>query len=360
MKIPSLNPQQNRAAGTIVGAFVGDAMGLGPHWYYDLNEQYRDYGTWITDYTTPRPDRYHGSLKAGDLSQSGLILKLTVESLVWHEDYDEADFCRRLDEDLFPKLDGTPSKGPGGYTSHSIRDAWRKRVLEKRPWGDTASRADTTEAIERALAIAVRYADAPRKLVEYVESNAALTQSDGTVMALSVAFCAVLGLLVRGERFDEKISDKLVQMVEDDVFPFHTTSYSKPRPPQSGDTWQSLIGQFPSPDALFLPRWMAATADDPSMRIEPAWKVSLVYGMPYAIYNLLPTVYYLAARYRDDFENAILHAVNGGGHNQARAMLTGTLVGAQVGLSGIPERFVEGLNDREELVSLAVRLAQRV
>jgi len=55
--------------------------------------------------------------------------------------------------------------------------------------------------------------------------------------------------------------------------------------------------------------------------------------MPCAIYNLLPTLYYLAARFRQDFESAILHAVNGGGHNQARAMLTGSLVGAQVGLS---------------------------
>jgi ADP-ribosylglycohydrolase len=80
--------------------------------------------------------------------------------------------------------------------------------------------------------------------------------------------------------------------------------------------------------------------------------------MPYAIYNLLPTVYYLAARFRGDFENAILHAVNGGGHNQAHAMLAGSLVGAQVGLSGIQSRFVEGLSDSDEIVSLAVRLAE--
>ncbi len=57
----------------------------------------------------------------------------------------------------------------------------------------------------------VRYADAPKKLVESVESNAALTQTDETVLALSVAFCSVLGLLVTGQRFDEKISDTLVQ-----------------------------------------------------------------------------------------------------------------------------------------------------
>jgi ADP-ribosylglycohydrolase len=358
MKIPSLNPQQNRAAGALLGAFIGDAMGLGPHWYYDLDEQHRDYGTWITDYTAPKPDRYHGGLKAGDSSQAGSILKLTIESLVSRSGYDEADFCRRLDEDLFPKLDGTPSHGPGGYTSHSIRNAWRKRVVEKRPWSELSGNADTTEAIERALAIAVRYAYAPKQLVEYVESNSALTQSDETVLALTIAFCLVLGLVVTGERFDAGIGDKLVQMVEDGILPFHTTSRSEPQPRAPGDARLPLAGQFSSPDALFLPRWMAVTADDPTIKIEPAWRVSIVYGMPCAIYNLLPTVYYLAARFRQDFESAILHAVNGGGHNQARAMLTGSLVGAQVGLSGIPTRFLEGLNGREELVSSTVRLAQ--
>lgn len=357
MKIPSLNPQQNRAAGALLGAFIGDAMGLGPHWYYDLDEQHRDYGTWITDYTAPKPDRYHGGLEAGDSSQAGLILKLTIESLVSRSGYDEADFCRRLEEDLFPKLDGTPSHGPGGYTSHSIRNAWRKRVVEQRPWRESAGNADTTEAIERALAIAVRYSSAPKQLVEYVESNAGLTQSDETVLALTIAFCLVLGLLVTGRQFDEKVGETLVQMVEDGTMPFHTTGRSTVQSAPS-DAHSTLAGQFSSPDALFLPRWMAATANDPAIKIEPAWKVSTVYGMPCAIYNLLPTVYYLAARFRQDFESAILHAVNAGGHNQARAMLTGSLVGAQVGLSGIPTRFLEGLNDREELFSLSIKLVQ--
>jgi len=51
--------------------------------------------------------------------------------------------------------------------------------------------------------------------------------------------------------------------------------------------------------------------------------------------------------------------VNGGGQNQARAILTGALVGAQVGLSGIPRRFVEGLQEADELVALARRLADQ-
>jgi hypothetical protein len=141
--------------------------------------------------------------------------------------------------------------------------------------------------------------------------------------------------------------------------PFYPTDHSKFEDRAAGIARRPLSGQFSSPDALFLPRWMIATAEDPDIKIEPAWKVSTVYGMPCAIYNLLPTVYYLAARFRNDFESAILHSINGGGHNQARAMLVGSLVGAQVGLSGIPARFIEGLADRQKLVSLSIELARK-
>jgi ADP-ribosylglycohydrolase len=104
---------------------------------------------------------------------------------------------------------------------------------------------------------------------------------------------------------------------------------------------------------------MAEAAADPEVRIEPAWKVSIVYGMPCAIYHQLPAAYYLAARFPHDFESAVLHAINGGGQNQARAILTGALSGAQVGLTGIPARFVDGLEKAAELTSLARRLASQ-
>ena len=119
----------------------------------------------------------------------------------------------------------------------------------------------------------------------------------------------------------------------------------------------SRAGQFSSPDALLTPGYIAEAAADPGIRIEPAWKVSIVYAMPCAIYHMLPPSYYLAARFPDDFESAVLHAINGGGQNQARAMLTGALSGAQVGLSGIPARFLEGLEKGAELTALANQLA---
>jgi len=87
--------------------------------------------------------------------------------------------------------------------------------------------------------------------------------------------------------------------------------------------------------------------------------VSIVYGLPCAIYHQLPAAYYLSARFADDFESAVLHALNGGGQNQARCILTGALVGAQVGLAGIPSRFIEGLERSSELLDLAEKLGEQ-
>jgi ADP-ribosylglycohydrolase len=351
---------QDRAAGAIMGAFIGDALGLGPHWYYDLAELHRDYGEWITGYTDPKPGRYHAGLKAGQSSQAGFILRLLLDSLVERGGYDEADFCRRLDDELLPLLDGTPISGPGGYTSQSIRELWRRRVQLKLPWGQTGGHADTTEAIERTLALAVRYALDPAQLAAAIAGNTILTQADETVVSMTVAYGAVLGQLVQGHPLDQQLSARLMRLVHIGALPFHAVTGDNLQPPRPGDPDPPRAGKFASPDALLTPSYMAAAAADPVIRIEPAWKVSIVYGMPCAIYHQLPAAYYLAARFSGDFESALLHAVNGGGQNQARAILTGALVGAQVGLSRIPRWFLDGLAESAILCRLARDLAAQV
>ncbi len=349
----------DRAAGAVMGALIGDALGVGPHWYYDLDEMHRDYGTWITGYTDPKPHRYHAGLKAGQLSQAGIITTMLLRSTVANGGYDEADFCQHLDEALFPLLDGTPMSGPGGYTSQSIREAWRRRVKHEKSWQETGGHADTTEAAERALVLAARYASAPAKVAQAVSANCLLTQADEAIVAMTTAYGCVLALLVQGEKLDAAISDKLMDLVKRGELPFHAVTSERLGPPKPGDPDPPRVGRFSSPDALLTPSYMAEAALDPGIRIEPAWKVSIVYGMPCAIYHQLPAAYYLAARFSDDFEQAVLHAINGGGQNQARAMLTGALVGAQVGLAGIPQRFLDGLDNGAELITLARQLGEQ-
>ena len=352
----------DRAAGCIVGALIGDALGLGPHWYYDLAEMRQDYGPWIDGYTAPRPGRYHAGMQPGEPSQTGLLTTLLLRSVADRGGYEEGDWTRRVDAEILSRLDGTPNAGPGGYTNQDLRDVYQHRVGERRPWGACASPVDTAEAAARLPVLAARYADDPARGAAAMAAHCLLTQDDELVFSLSTAFGCVLSALIRGEKLDASISDGLMDLVHEGALPFgHVTARGNQPPGSDGGAYAPVAAhQFPSPDALLLPGYCAEAAHDPAIRIEPAWKVCGLYMLPCAIYGPLPAAYYLAARFPGDFESAVLHALNGGGQNLNRATLTGALAGAQAGLSGIPPRFVDGLRDGAELVELARQVGAKI
>jgi ADP-ribosylglycohydrolase len=347
----------DRAAGAVMGALIGDALGLGPHWYYDLDRMRADFGPWIEGYTEPKPGRYHDGFKAGDLSQTGLITLELLRSVVEKGGYDEEDFTSRLDEKFLKQMDGDAYSGPGGYTNQSIRELYQARVEQGRPWGKTGDYADTTEGAERAVVIAARYALSPNEGARIIAGNIRLTQIDPFVAALSAAYCVIVSALIRGEAFDRRLAGKLYSMVEKGELPFAHAVLAEKKGTYVHDP-TAASASLPFPDGLLFPSHIWTAAKDPGVVIEPAWKVSLVYGMPCSIVCVLPAAYYLAARFQNDFEQAVLHAVNGGGQNMSRAMLAGALVGAQVGVSGIPQRFIDGLSGGNEAVDLAKQLGK--
>ena len=251
-------------------------------------------------------------------------------------------------------LDGSPNNGPGGYTNQSIRNAYQQRVEQKKSWNEINGNADTTEAAERCIVLASRYAKHPAKVAVTVSANCTLTQNDEMVVAMTTAYNLILSLLISGESLTPSISNKLMDLVYCGTLPFHTITAMETKKNLN----RPQAGEFSSPDSLLTAGFAAQAAQDVGIKIEPASKVSTIYGMPCAIYHQLPVAYYLGARFKNDFESAVLHAINGGGQNMSRAMLTGALVGAQVGLTGIPKRFIDGLENSEELLQLAKILAK--
>ncbi|MBS3971406.1 MAG: ADP-ribosylglycohydrolase family protein [Erysipelotrichia bacterium] len=355
-----MNTNQDRAQGALVGALIGEALGVGPHWYYDLNELHSKYGTWIDDYTAPQSGRYHAGLKPGELSQQGWIILETARFMSEHAHYDHDSYFKMMDEVILPKLDGTPMGGYGGYTSQVMRHLYQKRVIEKCPWNQVASHSDTTESLERNIPLGIFFSNNLTQLTHHIAHNTKTTQHDDLVGSLSVAFNCVLAMLIQGHPLDHNLSMKLMEKVHHHEIPFHAVTSNNLQAPEVGKPAASQEGLFASPDALLSPSYMAMAAHDPDIKIEPAWKASLVYGMPCAIYHMLPASYYLAARFSHDFESGVLHALNGGGQNQVRAMLTGALIGAQVGLSQIPKRFIDKLVQKDDILDIAKKLTQHL
>jgi ADP-ribosylglycohydrolase len=253
---------EDRAAGAVVGALIGDALGLGPHWYYDLKRMRAEFGEWIEGYTDPKPGRYHDGLKAGDLSQTGLITLELLRSVVEKNGYDEEDFTGRLDEKFLQKMDGSPYSGPGGYTNQSIRELYRARVEQGKPWGKTGDYADTTEGAERAVVLAAHYALSPGEGARAIARNIRLTQIDPFVTALSAAYCVVVSALIRGEPFNGRLSGKLYGLVETGELPFTHAVLAEKKGAYARDP-TAPSASLPFPDGLLFPSHIWAAAKDP-------------------------------------------------------------------------------------------------
>ena len=62
---------------------------------------------------------------------------------------------------------------------------------------------------------------------------------------------------------------------------------------------------------------------------------------------------YCAVKYNGDFEKAIIASVNHRGDSDSTGAVTGNIVGAQIGLPNIPEKFVDDLELRETIIEMA-------
>ena len=336
----SLENTRDAVIGTIMGAFIGDALGLGCHWYYDLDDMKADYGPWIADYVTSKPDRtdrfgniakyrYELGLRAGDISQTGQVTLLMLESIAEQKIYDQKDFTRRLD-DLLEKLDGKPFSGR--YTDWAMRDVWNQRRAGK-DWGIAGSRADTAEAAIRSTILAALIFRDPERLATEGYRNICLTHAEPYVAGQSISFALTLSALIRKVPI-EKIRGHMADLA-------------------AKNSIRSLVPSF---DCLIQVA-NGSTAVASGVDIEPPSLICSLHGLNCTLGYMLPSCYYLIYRFPDDFEMAVLSAVNGGGNNMARASMIGALSGAMVGFKGIPERFITGLNDYERILSLAMRVS---
>ena len=338
----SLEKTQDAVIGAIMGVFIGDALGLGCHWYYDLSDMKADYGPWISDYVTSNPERtdrfgsiakyrYELGLRAGDVSQTGQVTLLLLESIAEQGRYDQDDFTRRLDG-LLDELDGEPYSGR--YTDWAMRDVWNQRKSGI-AWDNAGSRADTAEGAIRSTILAARYFKDPERLAKDGYGNITLTHAEPYVAGQSVSFALTLSALIRKCSLNE-IRGYMADLASKDF----------------------IRAVVPSFDCLIQVA-NGLTAVNSGVNIEPASLICSLHGLNCTLGFMLPSCYYLIHRFPNDFEKSVLSAVNGGGNNMARAAMVGAFSGAMVGLKGIPERFITGLKDYEKFLSLAKLIAYK-
>lgn len=62
---------------------------------------------------------------------------------------------------------------------------------------------------------------------------------------------------------------------------------------------------------------------------------------------------YCAVKYQNDFDKALITAVNHDGDSDSTGALTGNILGAKIGLKGIPEKYTRNLELKDVILSIA-------
>jgi ADP-ribosylglycohydrolase len=329
-----------KRAGAIWGTFIGDALAMPVHWYYDRAALRRDYGT-VSDYLAPRnphPDsilwrsaytplnergdilhdqaqywgqrgiHYHQFLRAGENTlnlQLGLVL---IESLIALGVYDAEDYLKRYLDFLL-----TPGRHHDTYVEECHRKFFTAyaRGTHPRKCGGSDIHIGGLAHVGVLCAFLGGEREATRKAVR---EHVSLTHQDREVFKAADALVQILGAVLAGGGLREAIFE-------------HGSDWLSQR---TAEQWSR------EPDDVVI-----------GQRVSPACYIA----------DAFPASLYLAWKYADDFEGGVIANANVGGDNCHRGAVVGALLGSAAGKGQIPARFCDGLHDAATLRRQVHRLA---
>jgi ADP-ribosyl-[dinitrogen reductase] hydrolase len=295
----------DRALGVLWGLACGDALGRPVEFMappaieaeYGKLDEMVGYGTW--------------NQPAGTVTDDTDLALCLARSLAERGGWDPADAADRFVDWL--------AAGPfdvGGMTRRAIRrldagGAWDEagqRVWKNSPEGSNAGNG----SVMRCAPLAVAFADDPGRLAAVSRESSRLTHADPRC----THGCAVLNLTIAGILAD--VDDPLAAALD----------------AVQGDAPEELV----------------STLEVVPGEVDPA----ALETTPYVVTTLETALY--DALDADSFERAVVRAVNRGGDADTIGAVAGAVAGARFGADAVPDRWVDAVDERDELATLADEL----
>jgi ADP-ribosylglycohydrolase len=317
------NVLEDRCAGMITGAYVGDALAMPAHWYYDRGALQRDYGI-IRSYLAPKrlhPDsilwrcsytplnergdilreqaqywgqpgmHYHPFLRAGENTLNLQLVRVLDESLTAKGGYDLDDYLERYIDFML-----TPGKHRDTYAEEYHRHFFTQFARGSKPRRCGGADVHIGGLAGVGLLCARLGQEAPAAVKDHV----GFSHGDEEVLDAAKTLTRMLLALMLGEPLRETILH-------------HGSRWFSER---KAALWSK------EPDLVVIGRHVS-----PACYIRESFPASL----------------YLAWKYADDFQAAVVANTMVGGDNCHRGAVVGALVGAACGFERLPQALREGL-----------------
>ena len=182
----------------------------------------------------------------------------------------------------------------------------------------------------RAVPIGLSYSRDPNRIVELGVNTAALTHGNEVAWMASGALALIISLIIHRELSITEAVNKTLKALDKSFPDSRTVVYELSRTIRSAVSLASSASSDLDAIHALGQGWVADEA--------------LAIGILCAL------------RHENDIAGAMTFAANHGGDSNNTAAIAGTLVGARIGFSAIPDRFV----DRLELVDVILELADDV
>ena len=319
----------SRAGGALYGLFIGDALAMPVHWYYNREALARDYGR-VTDFLAPNgshPDsilwrssyralnkrgeilhdqarywgrpqvHYHQFLDAGENTLNVQIARLLLDSLKVHGQYRTEDFLQR-----YIAFMTTPGMHRDTYIEECHRNFFANYAREVAP-EKCGVEEKHVGGLVGIVPIVAFFRDRPELARQKAFLHLSLTHPGERMRQAAALVVDMMLDLFAGTPLDKALSARISAQTS----PFLGHPFLK----WIGEADETVVGR----------------------RLSTACYVE----------DAVPEVVYLALKYHDDPEAALIANTNLGGDNAGRGAVLGALMGAAHGMAGFPSRWIEGL-----------------
>lgn len=342
----------DRMRGALWGMFIGDALAMPVHWYYNIAALWQDFGQ-IHDYQAPKAHHpnsimalantaksgrgsqdgdivggvilkgkkqywgqanrhYHQGMQAGDNTLNLLCARVLMRSLTSKGYYDSAEFLQE-----YIRFMTEPDRHNDTYAESYHRDFFANYAKGVQPDNCAGPDGHDTASIGGLVSLPVVIMATLGSGDLAATSKAAVTQQ----------------VLTHRSSLLERHSLELSQLL------FHIFNDINPDIEQLACSAASKLG-FPAAKVI------------QSVRLNKSSDLDVIGGLlspACYIDQSFPSVLYLAARYHDDFETALIANTNVGGDNCHRGAVLGAILGATLGVNAIPKRWINGLTSHDKL-----------
>jgi ADP-ribosylglycohydrolase len=307
----------DRRLGAIVGQFLGDALCLGSHWYYDFARREADFPDGPQGFDEPVQDRYHFGRKSGDQTHYGEAAMVLLESIATAGRFDYRDYGRR-----FAGYFGDPQYR--GYLDKATKGTLA--AFDDSASFDFQKGADDKQSgtFSRLAPLVAAHVDDPG-LDLLIERAVRVTQDRDDAVANCIAHGRILESLIKGDDLSKALD--------------------------------GAIGHLRTNEHEVLRQHLAEARHQID---DPVVEVTAGFGRACNLHQTFPSTLHALIRHRDDVKTCLLEIMRAGGDNAARASAAGAWLGALHGFSDLPQDWINRLRAKTPIIDLAKTLIDGV